>query len=55
MMCEEGDNLEQKPRFPNSVGLAVDQIVFSWFCKVKNKNMSISGSLLKQKALQKVI
>lgn len=51
-MFEEGVNLEQKRKFPKSEGLAVDQVVYSWFCKARNKAIPISGPLLKQKALE---
>lgn len=51
-MVEEGVNLEQKRKFPKSEGLAVDQVVYNWFSKARNKAIPISGPLLKQKALE---
>lgn len=51
-MFEEGVNLEQKRKFPKSGGLAVDQVVYNWFCKARGKNVPISGPLIKQKALE---
>lgn len=51
-LYEEGGSEKQKRKFPKTEGLAVDQVVFNWFCKARNKNFPISGPLIKQKALE---
>ncbi|KAG5895655.1 hypothetical protein JTB14_008664 [Gonioctena quinquepunctata] len=40
-------NDEVKRKFP-----AVDQIVFEWFSKVRDKKIPLSGTLIKEKALE---
>lgn len=49
---EGGVNADQKRKFPKTDGLAIDQMVYEWFCKARNKNIPISGPLLKEKALE---
>nr|CAI5870029.1 unnamed protein product [Callosobruchus analis] len=49
---EENSNPEQKTKFPKTEGLAIDQVVYNWFCKSRNRNIPISGPLLKEKALE---
>nr|CAI5857987.1 unnamed protein product [Callosobruchus analis] len=49
---EENSNPEQKRKFPKTEGLAIDQVVYNWFCKSRNRNIPISGPLLKEKALE---
>nr|CAI5841347.1 unnamed protein product [Callosobruchus analis] len=51
---EENSNPEQKRKFPKTEGLAIDQVVYNWFCKSRNRNIPISGPLLKEKALEAV-
>lgn len=50
-VCEHRDN-KRKKNFPNVTSAALDNIVFDWFSKARNKNLPISGVLLKEKALE---
>nr|CAI5851291.1 unnamed protein product [Callosobruchus analis] len=49
---EENSNPEQKRKFPKTEGLAIDQVVYNWFYKSRNRNIPISVPLLKEKALE---
>ncbi|XP_071050790.1 jerky protein homolog [Onthophagus taurus] len=51
-LFEENSNLQQKRKFAKTEGLAIDQIVYNWFCKAINRNITISGPLLKEKAVE---
>jgi len=44
--------LIEKRKFPKTDGVAVEQVLYKWFCMARNKNIPISGSLIKQKALE---
>lgn len=51
-LLEKDGNLAQKRKFPKTAGLDIDDVVFNWLCKARNKNMPISGPLLREKALE---
>lgn len=51
-LYREGGNAYQKRKFPKTEGLAVDQVVFNWFCKARNKHLPISGPIIQARALE---
>lgn len=50
-MVEKGSKLEQKLKFANTEKLAVDQVVYNWFYKAKNKANKFNKKQWRQQAV----
>lgn len=47
---QSGANIKTKKNFLSSEGLKIDKACFDWFVKARNKNIPLSGPLVKRKA-----
>ncbi|CAI6373801.1 unnamed protein product [Macrosiphum euphorbiae] len=50
--CNENVNGETKKNFIEGKGFEIDHVCYEWFCRVRAKNLPISGPLIQQKAIE---
>lgn len=49
-MYMESENLQQKKKFLKTEGVAIDTIVYDWFCESRKNNIPLSKTMIKEKA-----
>lgn len=49
---EKNGDVDSKRKFPKTESSVIDEVVYTWFCQLRAKNMPVSGPLIQEKALQ---